>query len=385
MESPNHIVLPAVSGMVLHGKNKKIAATGLMWAEFTEQVRQRRWASRTWNPRRLEQGSPFGGRQGKNLGHTQIIFRTDFIWINSSYHSTPTHSKLVQNILDAHRPGWVSSRFVFAANLWSPDCRAARSKAVDTTSLRQFTPSTANFTLKHHDLQLIGQVLSSVPQGNIQVRTDSWRTSTMHSVLDEKVDLGHGIYGPDIMMEVLGVPPLYRRRWTVFPAGTIEMIFPRVLGNEWLVSQLVDKLVEAPDRSVFHFNAEGKCIKYDIDMDIVSPFKNVVKDPAIVDILLGRALISESGLIGSVDEARHIEAKPNRRPTVFMAVLNVRRIDVRQKKWRRSLLLALGARWRPVAVGDWRKKVGNLYSVVSFSKSTALRYRAALKNSAFKL
>jgi hypothetical protein len=148
----------------------------------------------------------------------------------------------------------------------------------------------------------------------------------MHSVMDEQVDLGHGIYGPDVMMEQMSRYSLFLRficmtgkvdsvvvaddsvmvtykgtlRFQVL-RSTIEMVFPHILGNEWLVSQLVGQLVEAPGHSTFHFNEEGKCVKYDIDMDFVAAFTNVVKDPHLVSILLGQALISENALIGVVD------------------------------------------------------------------------------------
>lgn len=75
---------------------------------------------------------------------------------------------------------------------------------------------------------------------------------------------------------------------------TIQLVFPHIMGNEWLVAQLVGKEVVAPARSTFHFNSAGKCFKYDVDMDFVGAFTSVVKDPLIVDILLGRALIGKT-------------------------------------------------------------------------------------------
>ncbi|KAG7390655.1 WD repeat-containing protein 60 [Phytophthora pseudosyringae] len=154
-----------------------------------------------------------------------------------------------------------------------------------------------------------------------------YQRAFMFSVMDEHVDLGNGIHGSDIMMEQMARYSLFLRficmegkvesivaaedTVMVTHKGTlqfqvlrssIEMIFPHILGNAWLVSQLVGQLVVAPGRSTFHFNAAGKCFRYDVDMDFVAAFANVVKDPRLVDELLGQALISENALIGVIDE-----------------------------------------------------------------------------------
>ncbi|GMF18859.1 unnamed protein product [Phytophthora fragariaefolia] len=164
------------------------------------------------------------------------------------------------------------------------------------------------------------------PEGSLCKYND--QLAFMHSVMDEKVDLGHGIYGPDIMMDQMVRYSTFLRficmsgkvdsnavaensvviackgtlQFQVL-RSTIDMIFPHIARNEWLVSQYVGKLVEVPGRSVFHLNGNGKCTKYDVDMDFVSAFMTVVKDPHIVSLLLGRALITDCGLIGLVDGA----------------------------------------------------------------------------------
>ncbi|OWZ04892.1 hypothetical protein PHMEG_00023130, partial [Phytophthora megakarya] len=138
------------------------------------------------------------------------------------------------------------------------------------------------------------------------------QSAFMHSMMDEQVDMGNGLYGPDVWLEQIAMYSQFLRficmsakvhsivttddsvlisvrGSLVFEVlrNTIMMIFPHILGHEWLVAQLVGRQVEAPARSTFHFNAEGKCFKYDVDMDFVGAFTSIIKDPHLVDVLLG--------------------------------------------------------------------------------------------------
>jgi len=137
----------------------------------------------------------------------------------------------------------------------------------------------------------------------------------MHSVMDAEVDVGNGLRGPDVMMQqmvmyatVLRSVCLNMQSFDIVQADdsvvitthatlhfqiqreTLEQVFPHAMGNEWLVQQLVGKEVE-PDMGItFFFNAEGKCCKYAVDLDFVGAFISIVKDPMVVNMLLGRAL-----------------------------------------------------------------------------------------------
>lgn len=163
--------------------------------------------------------------------------------------------------------------------------------------------------------------------GRKRAMDDMDQRAFMHSIMDEDVDVGNGLKGPDVMMDQMityssflrfiemtgrvhnivqtdGTASLFVKGSFRFQVlrSTIQMVFPHVMGNEWIVAQLVGKEVESAARSTFHFNAEGKCCKYDVDMDFVDAFMSVVKDPQVVDALLGRALIADNAMFGVIDE-----------------------------------------------------------------------------------
>ncbi|KAL4133836.1 hypothetical protein PRIC2_004152 [Phytophthora ramorum] len=164
--------------------------------------------------------------------------------------------------------------------------------------------------------------------GQNRLMDDRDQRAFMHSVMDPEVDLGNGLpRGPDVIMDQMGnysdflnfisltgtVDSIVQVEDAVLISdaasfvfqvtrSTIQLIFPHIIGDEWLVAQLVGQEVEAQGRSTFHFNAAGKCYRYDVEMSFVSAFLGIVKDPLIVDILFGRALITENGMIGILNE-----------------------------------------------------------------------------------
>ncbi|KAE9285799.1 hypothetical protein PF008_g26820 [Phytophthora fragariae] len=154
----------------------------------------------------------------------------------------------------------------------------------------------------------------------------------MRRVMAEEVDLGYGVCGPGAIMEQMANYSTFLRfislrglvdtivvaedsvlisdkAWFRFQVTrrTIEMVFPHILGNEWLVAQLVGQEVEAQGRSTFHFNATGKCFRYNVEMDFVGAFMRVVKDPRIVKVLLGPALITHNAMLGVIDDPEERE------------------------------------------------------------------------------
>ncbi|EGZ21254.1 hypothetical protein PHYSODRAFT_492696, partial [Phytophthora sojae] len=156
-----------------------------------------------------------------------------------------------------------------------------------------------------------------------EVADDRDQRALMRRVMAEEVDLGYGLCGPDAIMAQMANYSTFLRficlrgivdivvvaedsvvisdkAWFQFQVTrrTIEMVFPHILGNEWLVAELVGQEVEAEGRSTFHFNTEGKCYRYDVEMDFVGAFTKVVKNPHIVNILLGRALITHNAMLG---------------------------------------------------------------------------------------
>ncbi|KAL3667691.1 hypothetical protein V7S43_007244 [Phytophthora oleae] len=160
-----------------------------------------------------------------------------------------------------------------------------------------------------------------MPLGIVEERD---QRAFMHSVMDPDVELGPGLpRGPDVIMDQMEnycnflrfvsltgvVDSIVVAEDSVMVSdaasfvfhvtrSTIEMIFPHIMGEEWLVAQLVGQEAEAQGRSTFHFNTVGKCYRYDVEMDFMAAFMGIVKDPRIVDMLLGRALIAYNGMIG---------------------------------------------------------------------------------------
>ncbi|KAG2770664.1 hypothetical protein PC129_g11608 [Phytophthora cactorum] len=155
----------------------------------------------------------------------------------------------------------------------------------------------------------------------------------MHSVMDPDVELGPGLpRGPDVIMDQMVNYTNFLRFISLkgvvdsivvaedsvlvsdaacflfqVTRSTIEMIFPHIMGNEWLVAMLVGQEVATEARSTFHFNPAGKCYRYDVEMDFVGAFLDIVKNPLIVDMLLGRALISYNGMFRVANEGSEPE------------------------------------------------------------------------------
>ncbi|GAB9467777.1 hypothetical protein Gpo141_00005112 [Globisporangium polare] len=79
--------------------------------------------------------------------------------------------------------------------------------------------------------------------------------------------------------------------------NTIAGMFPHVLGEEWLMSKLVGQEVAPETAMNFYFNKQNKVTKFAVELDYVKTFAGVLSSPEEVDVLLGRALISEDCLI----------------------------------------------------------------------------------------
>ncbi|GMF63795.1 unnamed protein product [Phytophthora fragariaefolia] len=150
--------------------------------------------------------------------------------------------------------------------------------------------------------------------------------------MDPQVDVGNGLFGPDVMMQqmtmystFLKTIRLTMQSFEVVSAedsvvvstkailkleilrSTIEGIFPHIKANELLVSQLVGRELETHVGITFFFNADGRCCKYEVDLDFVGAFMSIVKDPEVVNMLLGRALIADNCMFGVLDEPREPE------------------------------------------------------------------------------
>ncbi|RLN94346.1 hypothetical protein BBJ28_00017822, partial [Nothophytophthora sp. Chile5] len=184
--------------------------------------------------------------------------------------------------------------------------------------------------------------------GRKRLIDDQDQRAFLHSMMDEEVDLGNGLHGPQIMMQ----------QWVTYSTSlrfisqaihsydiivaddsvvittnatlrfqilrnTIEMIFPHIMGEEWLVAQLVGREVEPAIGLTFYFNPAGKCCKYEVDLDFVGAFTSIVKDPKTLDLLLGRALITDNCMFGVIDQPYEFEEEEKPRapyPTLAEAL-----------------------------------------------------------------
>ncbi|EGZ06390.1 hypothetical protein PHYSODRAFT_376035, partial [Phytophthora sojae] len=145
----------------------------------------------------------------------------------------------------------------------------------------------------------------------------------LHSVMDPEVDVDNGLRGLDVMAEQILMYSTFIRfiRTTLQSSeivtaedsviiktqgtlrfqvsrNTIERIFPHIIGDECLVAQLVGQEVEPSISLTFFFNSDGKCCRYEMDLDYVDTFASIVKDAEKLEMLLGRALIAENCMFG---------------------------------------------------------------------------------------
>lgn len=150
----------------------------------------------------------------------------------------------------------------------------------------------------------------------------------LRDVLDDDIELGNGLVGAGNMAEQIKIYSIFlrflklsldqleiavaedsvviatrgRMQFEIMPQ-TIVDIFPHVAGNERNTSRLVGQVAEAPCTITFYFNAESKTDKYEVDMDFVSTFMAILKDPEDVAVLLGKALIADNCMFGVMKES----------------------------------------------------------------------------------
>ncbi|RLN93394.1 hypothetical protein BBJ28_00014933 [Nothophytophthora sp. Chile5] len=236
---------------------------------------------------------------------------------------------------------------------WGPFLSVLKERSVDfnlTLDVQNLQQEVQNMTTLRDVLRTKSLVQRDSPEGSLMLKVREYfqifragavikesgrkrlmdeqdQRAFMHSIMDAEVDLGNGLYGPGIMMDqwvnystfirfifivmhsydiiVADDSVIIMARSTLrfqILRNTIEMIFPHVMGEEWLVAQLVGREVEPAASLTFYFNQAGKCYKYEVELDFVGAFLGIVKDPRIVNILVGRALIGENAMLGVIDQ-----------------------------------------------------------------------------------
>jgi hypothetical protein len=195
------------------------------------------------------------------------------------------------------------------------------------TLLRRHSPEGSLFHVVKEYLRVFRCGWAVQEAGRKRLLDEQDQRAFLHSVMDPQLDVGNGLRGPDVMAEQIILYSTFikfvsvsmtaydivvaddsvviktqaKLRFQVL-RNTIESIFPHVIGDECLVAQLVGQEVEPPVGITFSFNAEGRCCKYELDVDFVAAFASIVKDPRKLDKLLGRALIADNCMLGLLDE-----------------------------------------------------------------------------------
>lgn len=157
----------------------------------------------------------------------------------------------------------------------------------------------------------------------------------LYSTMDERVDVGNGLFGPEVMGQQLQIYSTFIRylslsleNFNIITAdesvvvatrgtfrfqvlrNTIQQIFPHVMGNEELVARLIGRQVEVLAKLTFYFNTDGKCAKYEVDIDFLVAFATIVTNPHDLDLLFGRALIAENCMFGLLESSEAAPAHP---------------------------------------------------------------------------
>jgi hypothetical protein len=152
---------------------------------------------------------------------------------------------------------------------------------------------------------------------------ESEQRAFIFSAMDEALDCGNGLFGPQVMVEqnrnysnFLRYIAFELESFDIVAAEdsviittratlrfqilrmTIAMIFPHILGNEGIVARLVGQELAPVGTITFYFNAKGKCEKYTAELDFAELLFGLLDDPKDVDVLMGRALIADNSMLG---------------------------------------------------------------------------------------
>ncbi|GMF13985.1 unnamed protein product [Phytophthora lilii] len=197
------------------------------------------------------------------------------------------------------------------------------------TMLRRHSPEGSLFHVVKEYFHVFRTGWAVQESGRKRLLGEQDQREFLHSVMDPEVDVDNGLRGPDVMAEQIIMYSTFikfirltmksydivvaddavivktnaRLRFQVL-RDTIEMIFPHVIGDECLVAQLVGEEVEPSIGLTFFFNSEGKCCRYNVDLDFVEAFSSIVKDPEKLDMLLRQALIADNCMFGLMEEPR---------------------------------------------------------------------------------
>ncbi|KAE9314487.1 hypothetical protein PF008_g19474 [Phytophthora fragariae] len=192
--------------------------------------------------------------------------------------------------------------------------------------LQRHSPNGSLFHVVQEYLRVFRSGWAVHEVGRKRLLDDQDQRAFLHSVMAPDLDVGNDLRGPDIMAEQITKYSTFIKFIRVTLSSydivvaedsvvirtkaklklqvlrnTIETVFPHIMGDECLVAQLVGQEVEPDIGITFSFNAEGKCCKYEFDVDYVGAFASIVKDPRKLDMLLGKALIADNCMLGLLE------------------------------------------------------------------------------------
>ncbi|KAF1317755.1 hypothetical protein FI667_g14557, partial [Globisporangium splendens] len=173
--------------------------------------------------------------------------------------------------------------------------------------------------------------------GRKRVLSEQDQKEWIKSIFDENVDVGNGACGVDTLIEQIKLYTVFinfiSNTMTSFEVvatddtvlvatqgilhfqitrTTIASMFPHIMSEEWLVAKLVGQEIHAESAMNFYFSSTDKVTKFEVILDYVKTFIDILKDPREVDLLLGRALITSNSMVGLTDE--DLPQAPSRSP-----------------------------------------------------------------------
>lgn len=202
-----------------------------------------------------------------------------------------------------------------------------RNILVSTAMIQRHDPEGSLVRVAKNHYHVLRSGFNMTETGRKRQYKEEDQKNWIKSAFDPDVDVGNGTYGIPTLIEQIKLYSIFIKfvsmTWVGFEVivaedsvlvatrgmmhfqitrTTIASMFPHILSEEWLVSKLVGQEVHAQTTMDFYFNANGKVCRFQPDLDYVKTFIDILKDPRDVDILLGRALITDNCMIGLTND-----------------------------------------------------------------------------------
>jgi hypothetical protein len=87
-----------------------------------------------------------------------------------------------------------------------------------------------------------------------------------------------------------------------FTRQALESAFPSVLLDPWLTHELLGKPMVTPVAFVLHFDARGRFVRHDGEVDLFEPLRRTLGDYRRAAAIMERAVVAEEGMLDAPDE-----------------------------------------------------------------------------------